>query len=436
MAISCPPRHPLSDAISSELHARPSPPLKPLQAITRVSLLTAERSVDADRDFIHRLSARLGEADPMLEANWHMIKQGDSLLRWERHSEMSTFTFCWPLQDSETRLARLLPPDWPEDLLADAPGMLLSGVHVEIRAGAASEDPELARTFGAEAAIQSSADGRFIAVTDFQQRDDGFSRMIVFSDGVEPQALGRYVQKLLEIDTYRTAALLAFPLATDLRSKLASIELELAGVMFELVDGGQGTGDPQLLNQVAQLSARVEALVAQTSYRFAASRAYHRLVGERLKALRGGGAPLAAEAAAQDFESFLSRRLEPAMRTCDAVEARLQSLAERISRATRLLGTRVEVKLGEQNAELLASMNARTRLQLRLQQTVEGLSVFAISYYAVGLVSYAAKAVEEAGAPVNPYIVTGLAAPVIIAALWLGLRRFHKRLVHAYGAQQ
>ncbi len=36
-------------------------------------------------------------------------------------------------------------------------------------------------------------------------------------------------------------------------------------------------------------------------------------------------------------------------------------------------------------------MNRRAELQLRLQQTVEGLSVAAISYYIVGLFGYVAK---------------------------------------------
>ncbi len=41
--------------------------------------------------------------------------------------------------------------------------------------------------------------------------------------------------------------------------------------------------------------------------------------------------------------------------------------------------------LEAQNQTLLASMDRRARLQLRLQQTVEGLSVAAICYYVVGL---------------------------------------------------
>src|SRR3546814_18423991 len=63
--------------------------------------------------------------------------------------------------------------------------------------------------------------------------------------------------------------------------------------------------------------------------------------------------------------------------------------------ASNLLRTRVDIELEAQNRDVLMSMNRRARLQLRLQETVEGLSVVAISYYVVGLVGYAAKARSE-----------------------------------------
>ena len=63
----------------------------------------------------------------------------------------------------------------------------------------------------------------------------------------------------------------------------------------------------------------------------------------------------------------------------------LTLLSLRATRAADLLRTRVDVALQAQNQSLLESMDSRSALQLRLQQTVEGLSVVAISYYAVGL---------------------------------------------------
>ena len=53
-----------------------------------------------------------------------------------------------------------------------------------------------------------------------------------------------------------------------------------------------------------------------------------------------------------------------------------------------LIRTRIETTLSQQSTDLLRSMNQRTQMQLRLQQTVEGLSVLAISYYAIGIIGY------------------------------------------------
>ena len=91
------------------------------------------------------------------------------------------------------------------------------------------------------------------------------------------------------------------------------------------------------------------------------------------------------------WSSFLARRMAPAMRTCATTEERQTNLSEKLARAANLLRTRVDVELERQNRDLLKSMNERTRLQLRLQTTVEGLSVAAVSYYVVGLFGYLVK---------------------------------------------
>ena len=65
-------------------------------------------------------------------------------------------------------------------------------------------------------------------------------------------------------------------------------------------------------------------------------------------------------------------------------------------------------------------------MQLRLQQTVEGLSVLAISYYAIGIIGYIMK-------PVMPYLpgldsssLLGMAAPAIVLAVWYFVRRLRR----------
>ena len=126
-------------------------------------------------------------------------------------------------------------------------------------------------------------------------------------------------------------------------------------------------------------------MVVESSFRFGATGAYEALVHQRIQVLRE-----ARFNGRQTLHEFMMRRFDPAMRTVKSAEARLAKMAERAMRAGQLLSTRVDVERSAQNQELLASMDKRADLQLRLQNTVEGLSVVAISYYAVNLVGYLA----------------------------------------------
>jgi uncharacterized membrane-anchored protein len=116
------------------------------------------------------------------------------------------------------------------------------------------------------------------------------------------------------------------------------------------------------------------------------------------------------------------RRFDPAMRTVNSTERRLQSLTDRALRAGNLLRTRVDVERSAQNQDLLESMDQRAALQLRLQKTVEGLSVVAISYYAVNLMVYlAAPLAEQTG--LGKTWLTGMVVLPVVALVWWTVRR-------------
>jgi uncharacterized membrane-anchored protein len=242
------------------------------------------------------------------------------------------------------------------------------------------------------------------------------------------------VQRLLEIETYRMMALLGLPHAQRAGPALNAIEDEMTALTMAMVkteqadaddeSGARETDDEQaLLHQITALAARTERLALDNNYRFAASEAYFRLVQARIEELRENridGIPTIGE--------FMDRRLAPAMSTCAAMERRQEALAARIANTNDLLRTRVGIVQERQNRRILQSMNRRAALQLRLQQAVEGLSVAAISYYVVGLFSYAGKAAKAAGWPVNPDIAAGVLVPVIAACVWMGLRRMHRKM--------
>ena len=73
-------------------------------------------------------------------------------------------------------------------------------------------------------------------------------------------------------------------------------------------------------------------------------------------------------------------------------------------------------------------MNARQGMQLKLQATVEGLSVAAITYYIVGLVSYLAKGAQAIGWPWSAESTAAWAIPVVALSVWMSLRRLHSRV--------
>jgi uncharacterized membrane-anchored protein len=216
-------------------------------------------------------------------------------------------------------------------------------------------------------------------------------------------------------------ALLALPIARRQSPRIAAIENALA----QLTDGiarDDGRGE-ELLHELTRLAAEVESGLAASRFRFGACRAYAELVGRRIEELRE-----ARIEGQQTMAEFMSRRFSPAVATCMNVEQRLHDLSDRVSQASSLLATRVGIAREKQNQQLLASMERRARQQLRLQQTVEGLSVAAILYYVIGLVDYVAKGLEAGGAPVNASLVVLGAVPVAGAAVLWALHRARRRM--------
>ena len=128
----------------------------------------------------------------------------------------------------------------------------------------------------------------------------------------------------------------------------------------------------------------------------------------------------------QTIHDFLERRLTPAMNTCQAAAARQESLSQRVARASQLLSTRVDITREGQNQALLASMDRRAKLQLRLQETVEGLSVAAVTYYVVALVGHIAEGLVAAGLAIEPPIVEAISVPLVALLTWAAVRRIRR----------
>ena len=262
------------------------------------------------------------------------------------------------------------------------PGPLLVALDLHLLADNKDRKIAIERLFDrASLAAAENSEGDALFATDFQPDTAGFVRVLVLDRGLGPERAGALVQRIVELETYRTLALLGLPEAQRLTPSINRIEKRLAEVTEEMRRTGKLVDNHRLLDELTALAAELEAGAAASQFRFGASRAYNEMVQLRLSTIgerKVEGLPT--------WSSFLARRMSPALRTCATTEERQNNLSEKLARAANLLRTRVDVELEQQNRDLLKSMNERTRLQLRLQTTVEGLSVAAVSYYVVGAV--------------------------------------------------
>ena len=403
------------DAIG-EVHARPHPLIEKPRMLIQLSFVT-EPGAGFDEAVLSELSRRLGIAAPERQARHHAMKWGNGTLRWERHTEFSSYLWEGPLPARRSKRGpeEVAVRQW---LLPSGDGRL-PGYASKSTTGRPTTSP-WSRPSMRRALLLA---GRQPAGRHRHGLSAGWRRPDLHPgarQGTLPSRRGALAQRLIEIETYRTLAMLGLPLAQSLSGRLRRIEDRLAEITGAMrVDGRRGS--QTLLADLTELAAELEADAAASLYRFGASRAYDGIVQERLAALGEEAVP-----GYDTWAGFLQRRVAPAMRTCQSVEARQNSLSEKISRATTLLRTWVDVEVEKQNRDLLASMNNRARLQLRLQQTVEGLSVAAVSYYVVGLVGYLAKGVLPLGHAIAPELVTAVSVPIAVLSVWWGVRRIRR----------
>ncbi|MEO1492373.1 MAG: DUF3422 domain-containing protein [Pseudomonadota bacterium] len=425
--------HPQRLALTNELHARP---FQPMAAPGRVLLVAikqptgaAERDAQADIDHLLELLDRHGAPHPAPNASHHSVDLGPTFLKWERHTEFVSYTL-YQAGEGERAFDTDLLDHLPEDWLERGPGKVLAAIQVDLitaehEAGAvATLSGWFRNSFVSESLAAAWVLERSAMITgDFRIHKQGLTRfgMVIFKE-VGQRRIGRVCQRLLEIEVYRSLAMLALPIARRTMHRLTEIELALSELIGQVSLDESEAPESMLLADLTEMSAEIEALAADAAFRFGAGSAYESIVHERIEML--GEERVEGR---QQFREFMLRRFDPAMRTVHAAQRRLGDLSARASRAAELLRTRVNVVLEAQNQKLLESMDRRAALQLRLQATVEGLSVVAISYYAVSLAGYAlAPFADTLG--VDKTTLTALATVPVIGAVWWLINRRRRRL--------
>ncbi|WP_027014673.1 DUF3422 family protein [Comamonas composti] len=423
-----PAQHSQRVLLHNEIHARPADVMQAPLAMAHIVMLADAAQREASREHVAALLRDHHRPPPDAATTHVLVDLGAFSLRWELHTEFVAWTFSKPLLPGDMGDARepetaidSVPRSW----LAGLPGQCLSSMHLWVLQEQALDVAQLLRPL----LLQDSLVGARVAgdsgkvYTDFSIHADGFSRMLlVAGETLDPRRLGRLVQRLLEIETYRMAALLGLPAARQVGQVLASAERDLAS-LAQAISSADRDSEPELLDRLTRLAGKVESEYAASHSRFSACRAYFELVDRRIQDIQETRLD-----GIQTIREFMDRRLTPARSTCEWAERRQNALSERVARVSSLLRTRVEIERQLSSQELLAAMNQRQDMQLKLQSTVEGLSVAAITYYITGLVTYLSKGAQKMGWPLSPEITAAIAIPVVAFSVWWSLRRMHHRL--------
>jgi uncharacterized membrane-anchored protein len=424
--------HPLRGRVLAEVHARPFLPIEGSKRILHFAFMTDHEEAERAREALATFCLERACLAPAPGAKHHRIEFSPAVLRWEHHGEFMTYTWEFPQDpvngrpgDAEQLAFRPGADEFAGVMrLLPQPGPLLVAIDLHLLQEAQVGE-NWQSLFGSGQLVASSVlGGDAIIATDFLPDAFGFIRMLVLSAALTPVEAGALVQRLLEVETYRTLALLGLPRAQELGPEIRRIETELPRLVKQMRDQEGFEASRQLLDRLTTLAAELEAGAAKSLYRFGATRAYHELMSLRLEALGEKALPNLPT-----FAAFLVRRLTPAIRTCASTEARQDYLSQKLARAAQLLRTRVNIELESQNRDLLSKMGERVDLQVKMQQAVKWISFAASTYYIAAILHLLFEGIHQKVPAFDPLLATAIAIPITVVIVGWVLRRGGKRLM-------
>lgn len=400
------------------VHTRPCLLIRPPLALVQLVFMN-----DGDRAKDHatmaELSERMGASDSHRDRSYHRLSWNEGALLCEKHTEFSTYLWSAAL-DPETGIAA---GEDPFKHGFTPPGPVLCGIRLEVLPWSEKSAKQIDRFEVASLCHSVVEDGMADIVTDFRQDAEGLTRILILDRGLTSVRLGVLIQRLLEVETYRVLALLGRPASRALVPRIRQMEERLNTIAGEMRESARINSE-KLLSELTDFSAELEAECVAILYRFGASRAYYEIVEERLSELEEKPVPGCFR-----WCDYLHRGIAPAMRTCRSVQERLANLGDKLSGVTSLLSSWINMQLEHQNGRVLSSMNDRAQLQLRLQQTVEGLSVAAISYYVTGLLAHLIEGIPGLHGVIEEKTAVAIMIPFVVLAVWWTVRRI--RLSHS-----
>jgi uncharacterized membrane-anchored protein len=438
--------HPLRTVLHEEVHARPPVALWPRDRILNQAFLLKGNDRQQQLDWINAISEQTKQPiDPNHGQTFRIIELRPApqrvIIKWELHGEFSSISAIIQQKDLITEApikTRHGIENEVNDLLNrlsikpmhEAGGLRISAIDIIFEDRSLfKEADEVSSIFSGNTLIGSTilTNQKAQLWTDLQVNEDGYISFLVPHAGMGSRQAGRVARRITEVEIYRMASMLAFPVAKSLSGPLRNAEAELSELSKEISIAQNQESvathqDGEFLERISTLASKIEEWISEHGLRFTAAEAYSQLTAKNLEELSEASLP-----GVQTLSEFMERRFAPAMSTCSWTQRRLRELSDRISRTTQILRTRIEFVNESQTQELLASMDRRAKIQLRLQETVEGLSVLVLTYYAVSLIIYMAKGAKELGLMIPAELIGGASAPIIAYGIYALNKRRKKK---------
>jgi len=402
--------HPDRAAIDAEIHARPVTPLTGPLRIRRAAFMPTGGS-----PALRILQAALVDRQTGARQDARQLdyESGGYRVTAEIHNEFATLTWIGALDDWTP-----WPTDIGLDLFSDM--ALIAATRIDLVQGDAIAPAALAGFSPPSLCYSALYDGQAQVATDFVIDEDRFTRYEVAAGRCGPLRSGVVVRRLLEIETYRSLVLLGLPVARAQSGKVHTQEQQLSTLVRDLGLGTSMQDSQRSLDQLQGLSLDVGRAIDETSFRFAATHAYAEVLHTRIDRL--------GEVSIAEFTTigrYLANRVDPAVATCSALEKRLDALTAKLERSTELVSARISLGIETQNQAVLDTISKTGRSQYRLQQTVEGLSIIAISYYALALIGYIIEGFAPE-LPIGKGPLLALAAPIVLVVVWIAISRLRR----------
>ena len=433
-------------SFKDELHARPYIKLSNNLRVFHFAYLIKENDDKKSWTYLDNFLGKINFQNLPKEASKYWVAEGkDLIIRYECHTEFISLTLIYPnkIENKNKNKPKLFDENFlrllPTDFLKKFPGEHFLSSWIEMVPSKHIFKPiDIEGFFYHDnfAGSNVAEDGANVFMSFKSDRTNflgsGFRRVFIQNKNLRTRRTGRLLQRLVELETYQVLSLLGLPQVRQESLNLINLEKQITEITKSVSRTTKKNLDKKSitypdyqkdLNELSYVVAKIEEIDSSTNYRLSATAAYYKLVEQRITDLR--------EDRLESFQTnneFLSRRLQPAIRTSEAFSRRLESLATRAQRADNLVRTQIEMGVQIQNKDLLESMELRARAQLRLQETVESLSIVAITYYIVGLLSTLVDPISFDNFLISKSVFLALCVPIILVLIWLIAKLVRKKI--------